>query len=333
MKKRQKRTGKFGINEISVLIMLICTAICVIFAFVSDNEKISIILGTVTVIITIIGVVLSLISLSKSNKKIVLSMFAIIAIGVGGVAIKVSIPNENLIQDSTEIDETLRMENEKDGSDAKSYNEQENKEKERLKNGVKENNEKMKQEQFKWEEDIFLTDKSQNIIETLHNWKDKQLSEHKELVSQRELNDGEYGKLISDAQKYYNDYQKSEMNDVKLYALEQGIESRKKANSIFETCGNIKEIGTWLLQKARFITDVDGTITDNTELIEQAIKFYIKALSMAYASGNEKYYIALWNDIAYAYELWSMSGERDEALRKKAKKISDACTKMIEKTE
>lgn len=333
MKKRQKGIGKFGINEISVLIMLICIAICVVLAFVSDNEKISIILGAVTVIITIIGIVLSLINLSKPNKKIVLSMFAIIAIGVGGVAIKILIPNENVIQDSTEIDETLRTENEKDGSDAKSYNEQENKEKEQLGNGVKENNEKMDQKQFKWEEDIFLTDKSQNIIETLHNWRDKQLSEYKELVSQRELNDGEYGKLISDAQKYYSDYQKSEMKDVKLYALEQGIESRKKANSIFETCENVKEIGTWLLQKARFVTDVDGTITDNTELIEQAIKFYIKALSMAYASGSEKYYIALWKDIAYAYEFWSMSGKRDEALRKKAKSISDICTKMEEKKE
>lgn len=339
MKKKMKREVKFGINELIVFFLLFCSAICVIFALISDSEKISVIFGAITVILTIIGIILTSTRFDKAKKNIVFIMFAIIVIGIVAAVIKISIQRDEIIQSSDKINESLNSENNntggeteiadgKNGKGRKNDNDEKNRNNEK-KGDLKQENGEMEYEQLKWEEDIFVTNTNENIIEVLQDWVNNQTCEDVGLITKQKLNDGEYGKMISVAQKYYRDYQKSEMDDVKLFALDRGIELRKQANSISETCENMKELGTWLLQKSRLAKGEGNSVcTDNIDFLEQAIKYYIKALSMACASGSEKYSEALWKDLAYAYELWSMSGEHDEALRKRAKMISNACLKL-----
>lgn len=341
MKKQKKQKVKLGINELTVFFLLFCSAICVIFALNSDSEEISVMLGAITVILTIIGIILASSKFNKMKKNIMFITFVIIVIGIVIVVIKISIQRDKPIQSSLSINESLSREinnidrdtektNRENGDNRKGNNDVESSNNE-IENKIKKGNKEILNEQFEWEEDIFMTNTTDNIEEVLQNWINNLDCEDAGLISRQKLNDGKFGKLISDARKYYRDYQKSKMDDVKSFALDRGIELRKRANSISETCENMKELGTWLLQRS-CLTKGEGNsaIIDNTELMEQAIKYYIKALSMSCSSGNERYSKALWKELSYAYELWSMSGERDEALRKKAKMISNACLKLSE---
>jgi len=91
MKIQKKQNVKFGLNDLIVFFLLICSAICVIFMFNSDSEKISVILGAITVILTIIGIILASASFDKAKKNIVFIMFVILVIGIVVAVIKISL--------------------------------------------------------------------------------------------------------------------------------------------------------------------------------------------------------------------------------------------------
>lgn len=335
MKKQKKKKGKFRINEFIVFFLLICSVICVIFALISNSEEITVIFGAITVILTIIGIILTSTRFDKVKKNIIFIMFALIVLGIVVAVIKIYIQKDEPKQFSMETNESLGGEDKNVSGnteilDGENGNDVDG-DTDGLENKFNKKSRKKEYEPLKWEEDIFLTNKNGNIIKVLHDWVNNQTCEDVGLISQQELNDGEYGILISDAQKYYKDYQNSKMAEVKLFALDQGIKLRKQAINISETSENMKELGTWLLQKSCMAKGEGNSVSiDDTDFLEQAIRYYIKALSMAYASGSEKYSKALWKDLAYAYELWSLTGNRDDALRRKAKMISNACSKLSE---
>lgn len=194
-------------------------------------------------------------------------------------------------------------------------------------------------EEFIWEKDIYIfnLDKYMNSTENITQCIRQLISQYtqkyvyKTLIlddkTVEELNAGKYGKLISEANGYAEDYANSKMKKVKIAALEGEIDSRVLANQEYEKFDNLKILGDLHIKKI----DLEGlSFTDPVveKELKTAIECYIMALPLAYADINasDRNISEIWKSLSNAFYRMTMIETLDSAHKERAFAIIEICS-------
>lgn len=181
-------------------------------------------------------------------------------------------------------------------------------------------------EEFDWGEDWFIIglssycrscmDEQECIRKLLTEFAFKYVYDDSSLGtrSKEELDKGDYGKYISEAENYDKQYGKVDAIPLKITARQEELYYRELADGESHQYDNLKIMGD--IHKE--LIKLQGlTGTDKVDELKEALSCYINALPLAYWNDAGKdYYLELWRELSWGFtELENCGAYTDNAYK------------------
>lgn len=143
-----------------------------------------------------------------------------------------------------------------------------------------------------------------------------------------EISKGEYEKNIESAEGFHNDFDAVSMTKTKLFALQNEINAREKADENYSDSDNLKLKGDCLMN----LGDIQPK--DAVGLYEDALRNYIEALHIVYCYGEDRHPAIgkkdIWEAIGNTYGKLARRSDVQGVERESAEMLEGICAYILQ---